>query len=464
MFLPCAFLFILPVALLVFLFFLFVKSGRTGRWIISIVLGLMLLVPAALIVAIALPHVSRARLHYAGGREPGLIENLEVVPDFALAPTAPQPPRTPAIPQPPLAPTKPRPPLPPAIPQLPRAGATTQQSSSDSYPSDSTDLPFEPDVYASKESAVRAVARLAAQQYKALITSPEQVPRSLQATCSGSLVGGESINASSRFGAIAGQEVRMTLGWDLALEFGGNAPPPEPPRSGHVTLHLSLVREPRSTPEMEETGLVQGTMVGLVGQVKRYAEYVSKPWREDFHRWRSLHDPTSWVLGESEDFCGSRQESVDQATRAAVPGIRVPVLRELSESASQRRNWLNRQADLYRWLDDEALRRLKAGDFQTDVFTQEFKRPYGSVWRSAVLVHVPPEKAKSLLDAYGSQAEAQRASWLRTLVSGAGMLVLIVVVYLFLNAATRGYYVWSVRAATAVLAVFGVWCIVMFVS
>jgi hypothetical protein len=230
-----------------------------------------------------------------------------------------------------------------------------------------------------------------------------------------------------------------------------------------IVLHLSATREPQPADGSEETGIIEGQLVGRLGQYTRQVEYVSKPWRDDFDRWRNSHEPTSWVLGESEDFCPSRQESVDQAMRNAVSHVREPVSRQLLQSAKQQPDWLRRQADLYRWLDDEAYRRLKAGDLRSDTFTQEFKRPYGSVWRSAILVHVPPEKAKSMLEAYQSQAEVQRASWLRTAMSGAGLLALIVVVYLFLNMATRGYYVWSVRLATAVLAVFGVWCIVTFV-
>jgi len=49
-------------------------------------------------------------------------------------------------------------------------------------------------------------------------------------------------------------------------------------------------------------------------------------------------------------------------------------------------------------------------------------------------------------------AQAMRSSWARMFLSVLGLLVLITVVYAFLNAATKGYYTWSLRLAGAVLA------------
>jgi hypothetical protein len=196
----------------------------------------------------------------------------------------------------------------------------------------------------------------------------------------------------------------------------------------------------------------------------KYAEYLNKPWQEGFHQWRKrASDSASWVLGESPDFCVSREESIERAIQAAVPGVHLPISKAIGDMPQLAAGWRNNQADLYRWVDNEVSRRLWAGDLQTDVFTQEFKRPYGSVWRSAVLVHVPRDTAREILNTYWVQTEVRQTTWLHTLFSGVGLLAVIVAVYLFLNMATRGYYVWSVRLATVVLAGVGAWCIVMFV-
>ena len=53
-------------------------------------------------------------------------------------------------------------------------------------------------------------------------------------------------------------------------------------------------------------------------------------------------------------------------------------------------------------------------------------------------------------------ARARKMTWARMLLSIVGLLVLISLVYAFLNAATKGYYVWSLRIAGIVLALIAI--------
>ena len=440
---PLFFLFVAGVIVLLaaaMFLVLFVKSGKKGRWILAGVLSAIVLAPIVLlVVAIALPHVARARATHTQSQQ---IRHADQSRQVSIAEVRTKENR-----------------------QQTTRSLQYQRSDGSSLPIAKI-LPFEPDIYASKESAVRAVTRLVSQQYKALITAPSQVPKSLQIAYSDSLIHGEPVNAGNAFGTVALRELEKVFGQTLGAYIDRCAKPPVPERAGYddAVLYLSLQREPQSTAEMEETGRVEGTISGPLGRSTQYAEYVNKPWQEDFYRWRQRsQDAASWVFGESQDFCASREESIDRATQAVIPGIRVPVSREASRVYSQRTDWQDSQADLYKWVDQEASRRLKSGDLQTDVFTQEFKRPYGSVWRSAVLVHVPRDTAREMLNDYQLQTEARRSSWLRTFLSGAGLFAVILAVYLFLNMATRGYYVWSVRLATVVLAVVGGWYIMTFV-
>ncbi len=330
---------------------------------------------------------------------------------------------------------------------------------------------FEPDIHASKESAVRAVARMVAKQYKAAIASEADLPRIAYIGYSSSLVAeGEgqspSLRKLTQAAAVAVQEVfQDNPRFSVAINARPAIRPPDVATlNGGVFVYLDVIEEPRPGDDSEHAGLLEGTIRGALGEFSRRVEYLDKPWNDDFDRWRNTHEPGSWVLGESENFCPDRAQSIDQAMRDAASRLREPVSRQLMQLSGRRGDWLRRQQDVYHWLDDEGYRRLRAKDFQTDVFTQEFKRPYGSVWRSAVLVHVPPVKAETLLDAYRQEIGAQRASWFRTLLSAVGLFVLIAAVYGFLSAATRGYYVWSVRLATVVLAAVGAWCIWMFVA
>jgi hypothetical protein len=88
---------------------------------------------------------------------------------------------------------------------------------------------------------------------------------------------------------------------------------------------------------------------------------------------------------------------------------------------------------------------LTARQTFTDQFTQRFDRPYGTVWREALLMEVNPSLIDSITHTINTQQvnqnRHQRTTWF-SLIALAG---LIFGTYLFLNAATRGYYAWSLR-------------------
>ena len=62
------------------------------------------------------------------------------------------------------------------------------------------------------------------------------------------------------------------------------------------------------------------------------------------------------------------------------------------------------------------------------------------------------------------QSRQVRESWARMALSVVGVLVLISVIYFFLNMATRGYYEWSLRIAGVVLAIVAIVSILMIVQ
>ena len=68
------------------------------------------------------------------------------------------------------------------------------------------------------------------------------------------------------------------------------------------------------------------------------------------------------------------------------------------------------------------------------------------------MVDVSAEKLKNLAQRKAIIAQARKTGFARMLFSILGLIVLITVVYAFLNAATKGYYVWSLRIAGIVFA------------
>ena len=92
------------------------------------------------------------------------------------------------------------------------------------------------------------------------------------------------------------------------------------------------------------------------------------------------------------------------------------------------------------------------GDVVVDRFVQSFDGTAGRIWRQAFLVDTSKDKLTRLLYTKVVKRRALRCTWARRIASGLGALVLITAVYALLNAATRGYYVWSLRIAGFLLA------------
>ena len=91
----------------------------------------------------------------------------------------------------------------------------------------------------------------------------------------------------------------------------------------------------------------------------------------------------------------------------------------------------------------------------------EWALAYGKIYREMLLVDISPEKLDQLRHKFVQIKTSQRRDLLYRVLSLGGMLLLICLVYLFLNAATRGYYTWMLRIAAVVFAMIGVWLVAM---
>jgi hypothetical protein len=108
-------------------------------------------------------------------------------------------------------------------------------------------------------------------------------------------------------------------------------------------------------------------------------------------------------------------------------------------------------------VDDEWIRRhlegqLAGGQYVVDQFPQKFERRFGSTWQSAVLVDASPQNVNDISSQLFRQSRAERKSVFVSAASGAGVLLVTYSLYRLANAFTRGYFVWSLRTAAAVVA------------
>ncbi|MHC4539985.1 MAG: hypothetical protein ACYTEK_11260 [Planctomycetota bacterium] len=190
------------------------------------------------------------------------------------------------------------------------------------------------------------------------------------------------------------------------------------------------------------TGTVQASVLAGDKQASMKAEFVDKPWVEDFSGFLNTRPNSRFIIAKSADSCMTEAEANHQAIQDACAQVG-----KMLDQASPRPS-----AKPLSFVSPVNSDDLLEGDFILDRFVQSFKGTAGRIWRQALLIDASAGKLTQLARRKAAMARAMRTSWARMFVSALGLLVLITVVYTFLNAATKGYYAWSLRIAGVVLA------------
>jgi hypothetical protein len=194
------------------------------------------------------------------------------------------------------------------------------------------------------------------------------------------------------------------------------------------------------------SGRVEVNVFSVTGQVAASSRFVEKPWLEDFATFASTGPNQRFIVARSRGTCTSETEARKQARDDALarltevfgkPG-RVPLRRVTLADVDQ-------------------------GGFIVDQFVQSFEGSVGKVWRQAMLLDVSGSKLSHLFERKFNESAEARMSWARMGFSAIGVIVLIGVIYFFLNMATMGYYEWSLRIAGIVLAIVAVISVLMVV-
>ena len=169
-----------------------------------------------------------------------------------------------------------------------------------------------------------------------------------------------------------------------------------------------------------------------------------QPWAEQFHTFARQQPGGSWVLGESPAFASSADQALHDALQHAAQRVRIPVVPELAEH------------ELH-----------ELGELVEDRLVQRLDTPHGTVYRAKVLLDASPERRLALTQRLQTQrdAQAQRVQTQRhadsrevrtQILQFVGLGVVLMLVYGFLQVATRGYYTLAVRAFVGACVVGGV--------
>ncbi len=303
---------------------------------------------------------------------------------------------------------------------------------------------FEANMYPSRVAAVRSLGLRIGRPIRDLLGDQDWPDRGLL------FKGGHDQELLDEFVRSATREFPRTY-WTTASEAKGLQP-----NEVGIRLDLSAVKS-SPAPWLNGSGIetTSGTFRASVlaadgdKQASIAADYVDKPWIDNFDGGWNNRPNGRHIIAKSAESCTSREEAERQAI----------------ENACYKLTDLLRQSP--RAKATPALpRKVTANDvlereFILDRFSQKFDGMAGEIWRHALLIDASVEKMDQLAVHKAALIRTHRLNWAKMILSVAGLLALITVTYLFLNAATKGYYTWSLRVAGVVLAAAG---IILFVS
>jgi hypothetical protein len=220
-------------------------------------------------------------------------------------------------------------------------------------------------------------------------------------------------------------------------------------QTDEVGIRLDLLKVqvlPASWQKEPESSMISGTYQASVlaadKQASIQADFVEKPWVEDFSGFLNTRPNKRLIIAKSADSCMTETEANHQALENACT-----MIAQMLGDSSRRLSGIPAP-----FAQPVNFNDILEGDFILDRFVQSFKGTAGRIWRQAFLIDASAEKLAELARRKAVMTRAKKMSWARMFFSIVGLLVLITVVYAFLNAATKGYYVWSLRIAGIILA------------
>ncbi len=296
------------------------------------------------------------------------------------------------------------------------------------------DLPFLADVYPSKARAVEAVAM--------------DVARSAERVLAGSADANAAVTGQASTEVL--QRVAAVLRDRTLLDGAAVVSPSDAGHRDDADVVCTVLVDG------ESEGTVRVVLGGPGEEVSRSARYVDKPWAANFARYLAGAEPGLVMVRSprpAADAAEADGDLADAAVDAVLPHLKDAVAGKAAAAGGAA------------GVDDADLRRaarraLRSRGLVRDRFIQRFDRPYGALYRTAMLLDVSPENldrvAAELVTVSTRTRRTVVATWWRLASSIGALAVLIFAAYLVLNAATKGYYAWLLRLAAVVVVVGGV--------
>jgi hypothetical protein len=285
---------------------------------------------------------------------------------------------------------------------------------------------FEADIYPSQISAVRSLGLRMAKPVRNVFGDQASPKRIIV------LKGNIDHQLVQEFGNAVAKAFPETS-WFARNEWSGIEPNEVGMKLEYVDVENRRAQWKNNADRSITSGRIEATAMVKDKQSTINARFVEKPWIDDFAEFLNNKPNSRFLVAKSSESCLSEAEANRQAIENACAQLG-PLLTKLRDPIKLSSNDI-----------------LENG-MVVDRFVQSFYGSAGNIWRQALLIDVSNEKLNQLVRRNVMIARARRFGFIRTISSIAGLFILIIIVYAFLNAATKGYYTWSLRIAGFVLA------------
>jgi hypothetical protein len=218
-----------------------------------------------------------------------------------------------------------------------------------------------------------------------------------------------------------------------------------PPRSAPKAAVIQMNRPP-SPPigprDVSEPGLALDHPLPSIATTQQ-AQTSGKLWVDDFVAFVNRSDPTNrWLRAGTSDYRATeseaREEAMVQVYEVLAARLANSAPRSMQPSVTQIRDALNTDSPLN-------------NAFLKDVYVQRVERPYGPVWSCTYLVDASQRNLANLSYLVQRDNTRQVVRVRNVLASLAGLALVVVLLYAFVNTVTRGYFAWRLRAVATLL-------------
>ena len=296
---------------------------------------------------------------------------------------------------------------------------------------------FTADVYPSMRSAARALGRQLAESLPTVVGS-EQVAAAVVVR-KGKYrdeITGRSLDALASVLRSKGEIKKVLFDSDSDVTSSGGSGGTD---KQFLTIEVSLPEcsfVDKNGTRIRGSGTLGVSATGPAGQFAKTIGYMGKPWVDNFAEYVNLHRKGDWIIvARSQTSCTSEAQAREQAMRNACEQITA----HLPEN-------LRRRSPADTLVSSAGIRNR---GYIVDRFAQSLRGSSGPIWREAMLIVISPRQMADLARGAEAKVSQWRRSWGNSIFSLLGMLVLICLVYLFLNTATKGYYTLTLRITAA---------------